>query len=243
MPTWQDGLHAVRTQTLKLPWLYQGAQALRDSLLHRQGLAAGSFAQHGEDLQLIRLIRELGAKGPYLDIGANHPFKLSNTYLLYLSGWRGVCVDPLPRFKALFSRWRPQDRFVCTAIGETAGEIELHQMEWDPISTVDGVLAEQCMQRGFRRLRIIPVPVRTIDSVLEEAGVAAPLSFLSIDIEGHELPALRSMNLEKWQPAVICLEALTQGGSRNLAAVQHLQAHGYRVHSDLGLNVILVRDT
>lgn len=239
----RDKMIALRTLLLKMPAAYEGVQRLRDRRLHSESVRGGSFAQHGEDLQLITLLRSLGARGPYVDVGANHPFRLSNTYLLYRSGWRGVCVDPLPRFKPLYQRWRPEDRFVCTAVGETAGQIDLHQFEWDPLSTLDESLAEQYIRSGFKRLQRLPVSVRTIDEVLDESGITGPLSLLSIDIEGHEVPALKSMNLDKWQPAVICIEAVTLGGARNEKALTYLQARGYKVHGDLGLNVVFVRNT
>lgn len=236
-----DMTSSLKTRFHRFPAFYEAVQSIRDRRVHSHGVRSGSFAQHVEDRHLMELLRSLGAEGPYVDVGANHPFKLSNTYLLYRSGWRGVCVDPLPRFKKLYRRWRPDDHFPCTAVGETEGHIELHQFEWDPLSTLDSSLAEQYMRNGFKRLQRMPVSVRKIDGLLVEAGIKGPVSLLSIDIEGHEVPALKSMNLDHWQPAVICIEAVTAAGERNEEALQYLLAHRYKVHGDLGLNVVFVR--
>ena len=46
-----------------------------------------SYAQSGEDLILAHLFYKLNiAKPTYLDIGANHPSFISNTYFFYLRG-------------------------------------------------------------------------------------------------------------------------------------------------------------
>ena len=237
----RDKTRFLKTLLHRTPALYEAVQSVRDRRVHSRALSSGSFAQHGEDVQLVALLRSLGADGAYVDVGANHPFKLSNTYLMYRLGWRGVCVDPLPRFKKLYERWRPDDQFFNTAVGEFAGEIELHEFEWDPLSTLDSSLAEQYIQGGFRRLRRVPVSVKTIDQLLDESGITSPVSLLSIDIEGHELPALKSMSFDKWRPVVVCIEAVTAAGGRNEDALQYLIQHGYKMHGDLGLNVIFVR--
>ena len=69
------------------------------------------------------------------------------------------------------------------------------------------------------------------------------MALLSIDIEGHEVPALKSMNLDRWQPAVICIEVVTAVGARNEEALQYLLTHGYRIYGDMGFNTVFVRGT
>ena len=49
-----------------------------------------SFSQEGEDKILSQMLPK---KGTYLDIGCSHPIKGSNTFLLYLFGWSGTCID------------------------------------------------------------------------------------------------------------------------------------------------------
>ena len=54
-----------------------------------------SYSQAGED-QLVRyLFQSMGIANPtYLDIGANHPYICSNTFLFYSRGSKGVCIEP-----------------------------------------------------------------------------------------------------------------------------------------------------
>src|SRR5581483_8094739 len=66
------------------------------------------YSQEGEDLLLARLF-DGQKKGFYVDVGAHHPFRFSNTYLLYLNGWRGINIDAMPGSMAAFRKLRPRD--------------------------------------------------------------------------------------------------------------------------------------
>jgi hypothetical protein len=52
----------------------------------------------------------------------------------------------------------------------------------------------------------IEVPVRTLDSLLDDAKAPKPIDLLSIDVEGHELDVLRGFDFARWQPRLILLE-------------------------------------
>ena len=51
-----------------------------------------SFSQFGEDLIINKILKKI-PNGNYLDLGSFHPIHFSNTFLLYLRGWRGVNID------------------------------------------------------------------------------------------------------------------------------------------------------
>ena len=51
------------------------------------------------------------------------------------------------------------------------------------------------------------------------------------------------MNLDRWQPAVICIEVVTAVGARNEEALQYLLPHGYKIYGDMGFNTVFVRGT
>lgn len=233
----------IKSLLIRFPPLYEAVQAFRDRKFHRAGMTSGSFSQHQEDMTILALLRDAKAKGPYLDVGCNHPYRLNNSYLLYLNGWRGVCIDPLPRFQSAYTRWRPEDVFHCAAVGGTEGELPLFEFESDVLSTLDANLAEAYKNSGFRLRKKTVVRVLSIDTLLESSHLSPPLSLLSLDIEGHELPALRSINLDYWRPEFICMEALTADGRRNQSAIDYLSDNGYQSEVDMGLNVIFRRTT
>lgn len=54
-----------------------------------------SYSQCGEDLIVSFIFNRLGILNPnYIDIGAHHPYKLSNTAFFYESGSRGINIEP-----------------------------------------------------------------------------------------------------------------------------------------------------
>lgn len=231
----------LKSVLLRVPMAYEAVQSLRDSAFLKAATSRGTYSQHGEDIQIMHMLVEAAARGPYVDVGCNHPFKLSNTFLLYLNGWRGMSVDPLPRFSRLHRRWRPEDRFFGVAVGETQSQLPLYEFESDVLSTLDSAIAAEYQRQGHRLWRTSVVRVERLDNLLAQSGLSAPLSILSIDIEGHELPALKSLDLAHWRPELICLEALTANGQRNSDAIDHISVNGYRVVADLGLNVVFQR--
>src|ERR1700757_1387281 len=71
-----------------------------------------SFAGNGEDLLIAGWFRHYGcdlSRIRYVDIGANHPISLSNTFLLYEAGACGVLIEPDPKNAALLRAKRPRD--------------------------------------------------------------------------------------------------------------------------------------
>ena len=53
----------------------------------------GHFGQGAEDVLVRKLFPRTKKDGVYLDIGAYHPFKHSNTAWFWMKGWRGYNID------------------------------------------------------------------------------------------------------------------------------------------------------
>src|ERR1017187_5507645 len=68
----------------------------RGFLHHGFAMEMSSYSQSGEDLLLWEYF---GARtnGFFLEAGANHPTKLSQTWLFELHGWKGILVEPLAK--------------------------------------------------------------------------------------------------------------------------------------------------
>jgi len=116
------------------------------------------------------------------------------------------------------------------------------EFESDVLSTFDPNLAEQYLQMKYNLRRKLQTNIKTLDSLLEQSEIKAPISLLSVDIEGHELSALKSIKLNKWKPVFICLEAYAAYGKRNDDAIGYLLENGYSIQNDMGLNLLFRRD-
>ena len=75
-----------------------------------------SYSQNGED-RILHRIFENQKSGFYVDIGAHHPFRFSNTFLFYKMGWKGINVDAMPKSMEIFKRFRPRDINLELAVG------------------------------------------------------------------------------------------------------------------------------
>ena len=81
-----------------------------------------SYSQEGEDLILNRFFNNK-ENGFYVDVGAHHPRRFSNTYSFYKKGWRGINIDALPGSMVAFNKERPND--INLEIGISKKESEL----------------------------------------------------------------------------------------------------------------------
>src|SRR5690349_18351333 len=79
-----------------------------------------SYSQEGEDM-VLRRVFEHKAHGFYVDVGAHHPMRFSNTYFFYRRGWRGINIDARPGSKREFDRARPRDINVECGVAQVAG--------------------------------------------------------------------------------------------------------------------------
>lgn len=166
-----------------------------------------SYAQNGEDVVLHRALGHLTA-GVYVDVGGWDPDSDSVTRLFYERGWRGLDIEPVPDMAARFAAARPRNEVAQVAISDDpADEIVLHRFGTTGLSTTDDALAARHTADGRER-EDITVPARRLDDVLAESTViGSEIHFLKIDVEGAEGKVLRSVDLRRWRPWVLVVEA------------------------------------
>lgn len=146
----------------------------------------------------------------YVEVGAQHPFVMSPTAALYQLGWRGILVEPDPAFAALLREYRPNDTVIEAGASSEPGELVLSRFESTGLSSFSNDYVALAAQRGMVPMATARVPVRTVDEILTHEG-ASTVHFLSIDVEGWEHEVLLGVNLAKWQPWVLCIEAIEPG--------------------------------
>lgn len=169
-----------------------------------------SYSRNFEDVILQRVLRDV-QNGCYVDVGASHPVADSNTYAFYERGWRGICVDALD-YSPLWSERRVEDVFVRAALGAKPGQAAFHIYHDTPqISTGSNATVEHWRGDGVAPNETTTVPVLTLNSLLEEHLDERTLHLLSIDVEGMEKEVLQGIDLRKYRPWVIVIEATKPG--------------------------------
>ena len=219
------------TVGLLLAWLWR-SQKSRPSAAGLPKHARLSFAQEGEDLLLDKIFSGQ-AEGFYVDVGAHHPTKFSNTCRLHQRGWRGLNIDPRPGTKELFDAARPRDINLCLGIDEAEATLTYIQFNEPALNTFDRTLAEERLRQRNGAWRIIaetPVPVRPLAAVLaEHLPAGTVIDVLTIDAEGWDLRVLRSNDWTRFRPRVVLVESGAESLEEDLigAEARLLAQHGY----------------
>jgi len=205
-----------------------------------------SFAQQGEDLILYNLLcHDLKIASPsYLDVGAGDPVLSNNTYALYLTGCRGVLVEPNPTLVRKLKAVRPGDVVLGCGVGlkETAAaDYYVIRGRW-PLNTFSAeVVAEYRRQSAADPVeRVLEMPLVPINQLMADCFGRAP-DLLSIDIEGLDLAVLRTLDFRAYRPAAICAETKKPGMSHDGTPIaQYLRGKGYLACAGSLYNTIFV---
>lgn len=199
------------------------------------------YSQCGEDAVVMSIFSNVVEPRSkfYIDIGAYHPFKHSNTYLLSKAGWRGINIDPRPGSKALFDKYRPNDSNIEAGIAAEEGSMSYYVIGEE--STMNTFSRENLERLGIldRVIRTIDVPVLTLESVLLKHPDVTKVDYLNVDAEGFELEIIQGLAFWPIKPILVSIE---QNGTFTLADVLRsdtcsiMESSGY---SPVGKNVIL----
>jgi FkbM family methyltransferase len=183
----------------------------------RGTLRSMSYSASGED-RLVLSWLEITYKCDirdirYCDIGANHPRDLSNTFLFYEFGSSGVLVEPDPDLCALLREQRPRDTILNAGVAfDDRRSATLKRFPAKVFNTfsdkhAQGTVTHSKSWNKDQRQEIvdeIEVPLLTAADVLAKLD---RVDFISIDAEGVDLAILKSIDLNRFRPKLICVEA------------------------------------
>ena len=179
------------------------------------------YSQHNEEL-IIRDFFNDRRDGFFVDVGAND-YKVNSTtyYLEKHLNWRGLAVDAICAYGRDYLIYRKRTRFFCFFISDRSdAEADFYiNLENKRISTSDAELAEK--QGEYDHVR---VPTVTLDDLLTRLGVDR-FDFLSLDIELSEPAALAGFAIDRFRPALVCVEAHRKVREPIL---KYFEAHRYR---------------
>ncbi len=201
------------------------------------------YSQEGEDVLIDRILSP-DKVGFFVDIGAHHPIRFSNTYALYRKGWRGINVDATPGSMEMFKSLRPEDINVECAVSNGDTPMTFYMFEERALNTFDPSLAQEYIESGCALDRTIEIKPRSLSSILKaHLPTEKHIDLLSIDVEGKELAVLHSNDWHLYGPDLIILEVLaTPFTSLHLhPTVSFLADKGYEPVSRLMNSVILKR--
>lgn len=192
-----------------------------------------SYSQEGEDLVLARILENMKvSNGFFVDIGAHHPTRYSNTFYFYRRGWRGINVDALPGTKKLFSRKRPRDITIECGVGAEAGVLKYYSFNEPALNTFSEAEATRKNISPYRIVERLDLPIVTLKNILDDhlpSGIK--IDFMTIDAEGLDHEIVSSNDWQLYRPKVILVELLNTEiqGLESHPTTKLLKENNYRV--------------
>jgi FkbM family methyltransferase len=170
-----------------------------------------SYAQEGEDRILSALLgleESDRRRGFYVDVGAHHPERYSNTFLFYIHGWNGINIDAMPGSMNVFCRERSRDINLQAAIADELKTLIFYEFNEPALNSFCRDAASlRNNYRGWKIVRERQIRTTRLSDVLERhLPQGKSIDFMSIDVEGLDLDVLRSNNWVKFRPAVVLVE-------------------------------------
>lgn len=172
----------------------------------RRRMRTISFAQYGEDVLLYTLFAP-AQSGFYIDVGAHHPWHLSNTYKLYLRGWSGITIEPNPDAAGLFARMRPRDLHLTCGIAREPAELTFYKFADSKLNSFDGEQANRMAQEIVERIQVACLPLQ---DVVDRHRSDGAIDLLSVDCEGLDLDVLSSLDWTRIRPTAVIVEDFEQ---------------------------------
>jgi FkbM family methyltransferase len=166
------------------------------------------YGQCGEDL-IVEFFIAARAFGEgldpsalhYLEIGGNHPFATSATFLLHAHlGMTGVIVEANGRLIPALRKGRPRDTIVHAAVIDGDEETVLLSISrLNELSSLDPKFVLSGIDRSVGQAPTERVPAIRINQIIERYLGASPCS-VSIDVEGLDLRLLRDFDFSRYRP-------------------------------------------
>lgn len=201
------------------------------------GYGLRSYSQEGEDIILRRLFdkQEIGF---YVDVGAHHPKRFSNTYFFYKKGWRGINIDAMPGSMKLFNMFRPRDINLEVGVDNKEGILEYFIFNEPALNTFNESLAKsRDGKQGYRVVDTVKIEVMPLKKILDMyLPKEKKIDFMNVDVEGMDFEVLKSNDWRKYRPKVLLVEIISANEIeelRNSTIYLYLKENRYSLFAKL----------
>jgi FkbM family methyltransferase len=177
------------------------------------------FSEVGQDKWVLERVFPHVTNGYFVDVGSGHGTIGSNTRTLEERGWSGVCIDPFP----VHMEGRTCKMFKEVVFSKPGLIIPFHTA--GGLGGVAGTLGKWNVEAA--RAPTVNVTTVTLGDVLARAAAPHYIHFMSVDIEGAELEALRAFPFDRYRVAAWTIEHNREEPKRS-QIVALLGEHGYR---------------
>ena len=201
---------------------------------YRGFLIKKQYSKNSEDKFLLKFFKSK-FNGTYIDIGAFHPYRFSNTYLLHHKGWNGLNIDINKKSIDLFNIARPNDINLNMAVGHTnKKQTFYYKKELHPMNTLNKDFAKIFIDKYIKKKQIMTY---TFDFILKKFFHKKRVDLLDIDVEGSEYDIIKKINFKKVKFNLILIEitsfnSKSKGNARKIRNL--LTKYGYKYLKSFG---------
>lgn len=165
------------TRTDKLIW----------SLSEALGLETFPSA-FGQDKWIARFLFPGVEDGYFVDVGSGDGVVSSNSKLLEDRGWKGICIDPFPT---------NMEGRSCEMFEEVVFSVAGDKVSFRDAGFLGGIDSELGLTKEWADVKEAPLvefSTVTLDDILQRANAPGFIHYMSLDIEGAELEALKGLS-------------------------------------------------
>jgi len=169
-----------------------------------------SYSQDGEDM-ILKSIYEgrKNYKGFFVDVGAHHPVRYSNTRFFYKKGWRGINIEPTPSAIKPFNLFRRRDINLNIGVGENRDTLTFYCFNEPALNSFSKEVSEKIVKERpkYKIIKEVKIEVFPLAEVFDKyLPTGTRIDFMTIDVEGLDFEVLKSNNWEKYKPEVLLVE-------------------------------------
>jgi hypothetical protein len=119
-------------------------------------------------------------------------------------GWSGIAIEPLRQFEADYATHRPLTRFFPYFVADKSDEqVRMYTLpENFLVASSDRTFVERFGEDPTE----VVTPTITLNDLFEREKVTA-VDFMSMDIELSEPRALAGLDIDRYRPTLVCIEA------------------------------------
>lgn len=205
------------------------------------GFVQLTYSQQGEDLEIKRLFNGK-QEGLYIDVGAFHPIKYSNTYKLYKNGWRGINIEPNPDQIEQFKIHRNYDLNLNIGVSLKASILTYYCFNEPAVNTFVKANADAWSNvEGFKILSKKQIKTDSLANILDKhITPGKKIDLLNIDVEGMDIEVLQSNNWKKYRPCIVLVEEawINKPSLQDSEIYRFLCSHQYCLINIIGITMV-----
>ena len=188
----------------------------------------------------------------FLEIGACDGIMASNTLFFEKElSWNGILIEANPyQYKSLLKN-RPNNKLFTCLVSDLTNTCKYQCIKGEAVSGVVSTLPKghnsffsQNNEYAYWRNKekqVVTLQPRTMQSILDETNIHH-IDLFSLDVEGHELNVLKSIDFSKNTINVILVEMLNENNELGLIR-KLLKENNYRFYSVVGRNEVYILNT